>query len=288
MSYENEPLPAGWVKEYDPTTKHPFWVDTKAKPPRSIWVHPYGDEQFLREHPDIRDRLARERSSESTPAEAPPPYSPRRHSFSGTSSGSHLNVPVDNGRPARSQPGTPNPAMHERGFFGKLKDKAIGTKEEREVKRREEQRQEEEYMRQLAEQRRRVQQQRQQQRVSSPFGGYSSFSQGSGYSQPVYAAPAGNPWSMGGGLGGGRYGGLGGYGSRSGFGGGIGMPLLAGAAGGLLLGDLLDGPGFGGGFGGGGFGGGGFGGGGFGGGWDNGGFGGGWDNGGFGGGGFGF
>ncbi|KAL7285212.1 hypothetical protein ACG7TL_000305 [Trametes sanguinea] len=261
MSYESEPLPAGWVKEYDPNTKHPFWVDTKAKPPRSTWVHPYEDEQFLREHPDVRDRLARERGNDPTPSEAPPPYSPRRHSFSGTASGSHLSVPTDN-RPARSQPGTP---VAERGFFGKLKDKAIGTKEEREAKRREEQRQEQEYMRQLAEQRRRMQEQRQQQRTSSPFGGYSSYSQRPVYSQPIYAAPAGNPWSMGGGLGGltgSRYSGYGGYGRRSGFGGGIGMPLLAGAAGGLLLGDLLDGPGFGGGFGGG------------------------WDNGGFGGGGF--
>lgn len=33
---------------------------------------------------------------------------------------------------------------HDRGFFGKLKDKAIGTKEEREAKRRQEIREEEE------------------------------------------------------------------------------------------------------------------------------------------------
>ncbi|KAI0375408.1 hypothetical protein BV20DRAFT_960551 [Pilatotrama ljubarskyi] len=276
MSYENEPLPPGWVREFDPNTKHPFWVDTKAKPPRSIWVHPYEDEQFLREHPDIRDRLARERRE--TPSEAPPPYSPRRHSYSGApsgSSGSRLNVPVDD-RPARSHPGTPVPSQ-QRSFFGKLKDKAIGTKEEREARRQEEIREQKAYMERLAEQRRRAQ----QQRMSSPFGGGLG-----GYSQPVYAAPMGNPWSMGmgGGLGGGgllggrRYGssGLGGFG-----GGGIGMPLLAGAAGGLLLGDMLDGPGFGGGWGGGwgdgyggGFGDGGFGGGGF----DGGGFdGGGWN-----------
>ncbi|KAI8981262.1 hypothetical protein BD414DRAFT_579327 [Trametes punicea] len=265
MSYENEPLPEGWVREWDPSTKHPFWVDTKAQPPRSIWVHPYEDEQFLREHPDIRDRLARENGG--TPTDAPPPYSPRRHSFHGTSSGSHLSVPTNDRRPSISQPSTPS---HERGFFGKLKDKAIGTKEEREAKRQEEKRRQEAYLRQLAEQRRLQQERMQQQRVSSPFGGYGAFNQGPVYSQPVYAAPAGNPWSIGGGFGSSRYGG------RSGFGGGIGMPLLAGAAGGLLLGDLLDGPGFGGGWGGGwggpgwdngGFGGGGFDGGGFGGGW---------------------
>ncbi|KAI0660480.1 hypothetical protein C8Q70DRAFT_975757 [Cubamyces menziesii] len=262
MSYEHEPLPPGWVREFDPNTKHPFWVDTKANPPRAIWVHPYEDEQFLREHPDVRDRLAREYRGTAT-EDAPPPYSPRRHSFNGTSSGSHLNVPTDDRRPARCQPGTPKPP---RGFFGKLKDKAIGTKEEREARKQEERRMHEQYLQQLAEQRRRMQ----QQRMSTPSGGFGAFNQRPGYqyssySQPIYAAPMGNPWSMGGGLGGRRYG-------RSGFGGGIGMPLLAGAAGGLLLGDLLDGPGFGGGWGDPG--------------WDNGGFGGGFDGGGFDGGGF--
>ena len=63
------------------------------------------------------------------------------------------------------------------------------------------------------------------------------------YGQPVYAVPAGNPYGTGR-----RQGGFGG--------GGIGLPLLAGAAGGLLLGDIIandfDG-GFGGGFDGGGF-----------------------------------
>ncbi|KAH9858209.1 hypothetical protein C2E23DRAFT_803096 [Lenzites betulinus] len=293
MSYADEPLPSGWVEEYDQKNKHPFWVDTNARPPRAIWIHPYEDEQFLREHPDVRDRLARDRRA--TPSEAPPPYTPRRHSYGGASShtsGSHLNVPADEGRNARSQPGTPlvgqHQNHHDRGFFGKLKDKAIGTKEEREAKRREERRQEELYMQQLAEQRRR----RQQQRMSSPIGGLggglSGLGQRRSYGPSMYAAPMGNPYSMGGGFGGGL-GGLGG-GRRYGFGGGgLGFPLLAGAAGGLLLGDMLDGPGFGGGFGGGwgdgGFGGGGFGGGGF----DGGGFGGGGGfdgGGGFGGGGF--
>ena len=116
-------------------------VDTRAKPPRSIWVHPYEDEQFLREHPDIRDRLARER-----PSDVPPPYSSRRHSYSGSPSGSHLNVPErsDAMRTSISQPGTPGVPQQNRGFFGKLKDKAIGTKEEREARRREERRREEE------------------------------------------------------------------------------------------------------------------------------------------------
>ncbi|KAI0715152.1 hypothetical protein C8Q76DRAFT_729814 [Earliella scabrosa] len=249
MSYDNAPLPDGWIREIDPNTQHPFWVDTRAKPPRSIWVHPYEDEQFLREHPDVRDRLARER-----PASAPPPpYSPRRHSYAGspTSSG---NAPVRNDaiRPSVSQPGTPG-ADKNRGFFGKLKDKAIGTKEEREARRLEEQRRQEQYMRQLAEQRRLRQQAFQQQRMSSPYGGYGGggfggygAQYGRPYGQSMYGPPAGSPFGMAGRRPG-----------RSGFG-GIGMPLLAGAAGGLLLGEMLDGPDYGGYDGGGGFDGGGF------------------------------
>ncbi|RPD64975.1 hypothetical protein L227DRAFT_571427 [Lentinus tigrinus ALCF2SS1-6] len=263
MSNDNLPLPEGWIRELDPSTQHPFWVDTKAKPPRSIWVHPYEDEQFLREHPDIRDRLARE-----SPSDAPPPYSPRRHSYSGSSSGSRLNVPERNDamRTSISQPGTPGVSQQNRGLFGKLKDKAIGTKEEREARRREDKRREEEYMRQLAEQRRLRQQAIERQRMSSPIGRYGSGygpQYGAPYGQPMYAAPTSSPFGMGG------------MRRTGGFGGGIGMPLLAGAAGGLLLGDLLDGPGWGGG---------GFGGGGFGGGFDGGGF----DGGGFDGGGGGF
>lgn len=125
-------------------------------------------------------------------------------------------------------------------------------------------------MQQLAEQRRLRQQQRMFGGGLGGGYGYGGYGGGyGGYAQPVYAAPAGSPFTS-------R--------RRHGFGGGIGLPLLAGAAGGLLLGDLLDGPGWGGGFGGPGFDGGGFGGPGF----DGGGFGGpGFDGGGFDGGGFG-
>lgn len=46
------PLPKGWIRQFDPSTQHNFFVDTLANPPRSIWVHPYDDPQFQREHPD--------------------------------------------------------------------------------------------------------------------------------------------------------------------------------------------------------------------------------------------
>lgn len=121
-------------------------VDTKANPPRAIWVHPYEDEQFLREHPEVAEKI-RTRDSQSTPTDSPPPYSPRRHSYSGSSStpsspvnekrnaASQVTSPVVGGASASgsgSGSGATSSSQSHRGFFGKLKDKAIGTKEERE------------------------------------------------------------------------------------------------------------------------------------------------------------
>jgi hypothetical protein len=47
MEDEMRELPPGWVRSFDPQEGHQFFVDTRANPPRSIWVHPYDDEQFL-------------------------------------------------------------------------------------------------------------------------------------------------------------------------------------------------------------------------------------------------
>jgi hypothetical protein len=47
MEDENRPLPPGWTRQFDSKEQHQFFVDTKANPPRSIWIHPYDDEQFL-------------------------------------------------------------------------------------------------------------------------------------------------------------------------------------------------------------------------------------------------
>lgn len=47
MEDESRPLPAGWVRQFDPQSSHQFFVDTRANPPRSIWHHPYDDEQYL-------------------------------------------------------------------------------------------------------------------------------------------------------------------------------------------------------------------------------------------------
>jgi hypothetical protein len=101
-------------------------VDTNANPPRAIWVHPYEDEHYLKEHPEVRGR----KSGTFAPPSGPPPEK-RPHSWDSTK------APASpGGRGGRSAPGSPGPSQQhhdeKRGFFGKLKDKAIGTKEERE------------------------------------------------------------------------------------------------------------------------------------------------------------
>ncbi|RMX85058.1 hypothetical protein D0867_15916, partial [Hortaea werneckii] len=47
MEDEGRSLPEGWVRTFDPKTQHQFFVDTRKDPPRSIWVHPYDDEEYL-------------------------------------------------------------------------------------------------------------------------------------------------------------------------------------------------------------------------------------------------
>jgi hypothetical protein len=122
MSTNSAPLPYGWITQIDPTTNHPFFVDTKATPPRSIWVHPYEDEQYLKEHPDVREKVGRDKPSNDL---KPPVDDSRRHSYGGESSKKVDNEP--------SRPGSASGQAKPRSFMGKLKDKAIGTKEEREA-----------------------------------------------------------------------------------------------------------------------------------------------------------
>lgn len=64
MEDENRPLPPGWIRQFDPKEQHQFFVDTKANPPRSIWIHPYDDEQFLSTlSPEERKRHTRMKRS---------------------------------------------------------------------------------------------------------------------------------------------------------------------------------------------------------------------------------
>lgn len=124
MSHNSAPLPYGWIQQTDPNTQHTYWVDTKATPPRSIWTHPHEDEQFLREHPDVREKVSRKYEKDDL---RPPSYDGnRRHSYNGAGSSSqgHSDSSHRSGPPQK------------KGLLGKLKDKAIGTKEERELEKR--------------------------------------------------------------------------------------------------------------------------------------------------------
>lgn len=40
-------LPQGWIRQYDVKHGHQFYVDTRTEPFRSIWHHPYDDEEYL-------------------------------------------------------------------------------------------------------------------------------------------------------------------------------------------------------------------------------------------------
>jgi hypothetical protein len=60
MEDEQRPLPQGWVRQYDDNSNHQFFVDTSKEPPRSIWHHPYDDEQYLGSlSPEERDKVTR-------------------------------------------------------------------------------------------------------------------------------------------------------------------------------------------------------------------------------------
>ncbi|KAG8855674.1 hypothetical protein FRB96_006718 [Tulasnella sp. 330] len=68
------PLPHGWKKQIDPSNGHPFYVDSLADPPRTIWVHPFDDPQWQREqshHPATAAAPSPDSKSSSTQKSAP-------------------------------------------------------------------------------------------------------------------------------------------------------------------------------------------------------------------------
>jgi len=109
MEDEARPLPKGWVRDYDHANKHHFYVDTNSKPPRSIWVHPFEDDQFQQEHPELFKAPA-----------GPPPSAPAGGSTPG---------------PSTARAATPE----KKGFMQKLKEKGAehAAKKEEDRKRRE-------------------------------------------------------------------------------------------------------------------------------------------------------
>ena len=47
MEDEARALPEGWIRQFDATSRHQFFVDTRQNPPRAIWHHPYDDEEYM-------------------------------------------------------------------------------------------------------------------------------------------------------------------------------------------------------------------------------------------------
>ncbi|KAF2028708.1 hypothetical protein EK21DRAFT_101601 [Setomelanomma holmii] len=240
MEDEMRELPPGWVRSFDPQEGHQFFVDTTANPPRSIWVHPYDDEQFLStlspEERKKHSRMKRTMTLDDLAAEDSDNEDlPRRPTSKGKTSGTAAGSSSD-----------PQPTGFHK-FSRKLKDKITGqTHQEREqarIRRAEQERQA--YLAHLRARQALMKaietgqpqflckdQQGRDVYIEPPRGpyaprgayGYNPYAQGP-YTNPNMrivrpAGPYGRPY---------------GYG----YGGGAGLPIAAGFLGGALLGGAL-------------------------------------------------
>jgi len=132
MEDEGRKLPPGWVRTFDPESHHQFFVDTTKDPPKSIWHHPYDDDDFLATlSSEERERLEEEGTPYRTQSHKDHMISAHSedddddasHPTAGSSSSAEL--------PPRPQQGK-GKAPQERSFGRKLKDKMTGmTHEER-------------------------------------------------------------------------------------------------------------------------------------------------------------
>ena len=137
MEDESRPLPEGWVRQFDEKSHHQFFVDTKSNPPRSIWHHPYDDEQYLstltsedRERVEGLHGLLRVPTRADIAAESSEDDHDEHHDASATSAGK---------KPQQhSEQLPPRPVGQEKRTFGRrLKDKVTNsTHEQREAERR--------------------------------------------------------------------------------------------------------------------------------------------------------
>ena len=276
MEDEHRPQPSGWVRQFDDREQHQFFVDTKANPPRSIWHHPYDDEQYLSTlSSEQRERIQAEEADrmyhDHTDDEG---HSPSKATGGKSPSHNAGKESFPNELPPRE---SVSGSSSKKGFGEKFKQKITGqTKEERQKERELRDQQEREYY----EAHQKFRQCLQQAQVTGQpqyfakdrdgkdiyieppnmgmgMGGYGNRASGyNPYSSGPYTNPnarfirpsvpyGGRPMygggMYGGGYGGG-YGGYGGYGGRGyGYGGGMGMgmPIAAGALGGMMLGGLM-------------------------------------------------
>lgn len=73
----HRPLPDGWIRQWDPTSHHHFYVDTRATPTRSTWHHPLDDGvghegAHAGELDETTDEEGGGRGAGAAPAKAPP------------------------------------------------------------------------------------------------------------------------------------------------------------------------------------------------------------------------
>ncbi|KAF1916308.1 hypothetical protein BDU57DRAFT_516330 [Ampelomyces quisqualis] len=237
MEDEVRELPRGWVRSFDQQEGHQFFVDTNADPPRSIWVHPYDDEQFLSTlNPEERQRHTRmhrtmtleDLAAEDSDHEELPP----RPTTKGTSSSAAAGSTSESGLSK---------------FSRKLKDKITGqTHEEREQHRM--RRAEQERQAYLAHMRAR------QALIKAIQTGEPQFLCKDGQGRDVYIEPPRGPYAPRGAYGYNPYAQgpyanpnvrivrpAGPYNRRYGYGygGGAGLPIAAGLLGGTMLGAAM-------------------------------------------------
>jgi len=237
MEDENRPLPPGWIRQFDEQEHHQFFVDTTANPPRSIWTHPYDDEQYLSTlSPEERKKLTRLHRTVT------------REDLAAESSDEEDNHDNRSGQlpPRPQQPaGSQLTGIHK--FGRKMKDKITGsTHEERERQRR--QREEEERQAYMAHMRMR------EAMVKALETGEPQLLGKDRQGKDVYIVPPGGHGMPRGGYGISPFGG-GTYANRNvrymrpaapygrrygyGYGGGLGVPVAAGLLGGAMLGGLM-------------------------------------------------
>lgn len=248
MEDASRPLPDGWVRQFDAKNAHQYFVDTKANPPRSIWHHPYDDDQYLEtlpsaereriqeitRHPSMHDIVAEDSDSDDG-------HDHHSKKTAGGASASHSN----------QLPPRPTAQKQKTGFGRKLKDKITGsTHEQRE-----------------AERQKRAADERKAYEAHQAFRAAVQKAMDTGEPQflakdtdgkDVYIEPPAGPMAAsGGGYGHGAYSNpnaryvsvpTSAYGTPQqaygrpygrGYGGGYGLPLAGGLMGGLLLGDVM-------------------------------------------------
>lgn len=264
MEDELRPLPEGWIRRFDDKSQHQFFVDTRADPPRSIWRHPYDDDEYLnslsREEREHIMRLHRSVSLADIEAESSDDEGHGQDPVAGASASASKMAGASSGTAKADASGGQQEGDEQvRGLhkFGRrLKDKITNsTHAEREEARQ-----------RRAEQERRAYQLHVQAREAMSRAletGEPQYLCKDNDGKDIYILPPNAPYGYGPGVGvpagamgynpyaSGPYGG-GGANSRYfrpdypysrpygyGYGGGYGFPLLGGLVGGALLGSLL-------------------------------------------------